>query len=506
MHRLRQLCAQFARGDWLVVAALTPVFLYADRLPLTLVLAATGVLLVVALVRWFGTGRPITRTPLDVPIACLLLMTPLGLYASADWATSLPRLAGVLFEVALFYTVVRWSADARTFPWVVSAWLLSAFVIGTLSLLSVDWVSVKLPFVNVLTSRLPHVLGGLGTYSERGLNPNVVGGTLTLFVAPLLSGLWMSWWARHHASARPHSIGAWLMPPLTRTAALMWLLTTALVLGLLVLTQSRSALFGAAISIALLMVMQQGRTARRAVMLGGAALLVVALALGPARVAGALLGNGSASNLSSLDFAARGEVWSRALYAIQDFPFTGIGLVQFEKIVRLLYPYFSISPESDVPHAHNTFLQMALDFGVPGLVAYAAMLAAAMLTVVRALRAEREPFRRALVLGLAAGLLASQIFGMTDAVLFGTRPAFVWWLTLGLLVGLAAQQSAARLRWRISLIECVLLWVAASLVAVAVVEDQAALGVIVAVMGGCAFGVGAFAHHQARGDSGQGLT
>ncbi|MCA1554357.1 MAG: hypothetical protein LC737_08265, partial [Chloroflexi bacterium] len=165
---------------------------------------------------------------------------------------------------------------------------------------------------------------------------------------------------------------------------------------------------------------------------------------------------------------------------------------------RQFYPYFSISADAEVPHAHNTFLQMALDFGMPGLVAYAAMLSAAALMVLRAWRAESDTVRRALVLGLACGLIACQVFGLTDAVLFGTRPAFAWWLALGMLTGLAASPPMAPLRWRISGVECVLLWMAASLMAVGVLVDHALLGVVTAILGGFLFGAAAFVNFNAR--------
>jgi putative inorganic carbon (HCO3(-)) transporter len=46
--------------------------------------------------------------------------------------------------------------------------------------------------------------------------------------------------------------------------------------------------------------------------------------------------------------------------------------------VPILYPFFTVPPDTDIAHAHNIFLQTALDLGIPGLVAYLALLGSAL--------------------------------------------------------------------------------------------------------------------------------
>lgn len=74
---------------------------------------------------------------------------------------------------------------------------------------------------------------------------------------------------------------------------------------------------------------------------------------------------------ASLD--QRVEIWSRAIDGIEDFPFTGMGLNTFRKLVFVLYPLSLEGPEVDLGHAHNIWLQVSLDLGLPGLVAYLAI-------------------------------------------------------------------------------------------------------------------------------------
>lgn len=497
---LRQIWPRkLAQYDWLLLVLLAPIFLYADRVPPSIVCLALLALPLSWLSHFLSAGRFITRTPLDLPILCLLLTVPLSLYASASFATSLPRLTGLLFGIALYYSLLRLSADAQRFPVAVGFWLLSAFSIAVLGLFGTDWVTSKFSVLNGLTNLLPHLVSGLGSRSERGLHPNVIGGTLALFITPLLSALWVR--RARKAEAQPMSERrgrwrAWLYPD-QPTGRMVWLAALLVLGGLLLLTQSRSALFGVAVALVFYGAVRS-KALRWLAVLGMAASLVALIAIGPNRVGEALLGTGGVSAVGSLDFPGRQEVWSRALYALQDFPFTGVGLGQFEAVVRLFYPLFLIGPDTEVPHAHNIYLQVGVDFGIGGLVAYVAMLVAVLLMAVRAYRSLPPSLPRRLLLGFACGLLAFQLFGLSDAVAVGTKPAFEWWLTLSLIGGLYLQarcQSHPQWRavkWRVSPLEVLSLWLLVSLVAIAMVGSNALLGVGLAILGGCALGIVAF--------------
>src|SRR5205085_2072334 len=70
----------------------------------------------------------------------------------------------------------------------------------------------------------------------------------------------------------------------------------------------------------------------------------------------------------------RAELWSRAMSMLQDFSFTGVGLGMYGKVANVLYPFFLIPPDAEMGHAHNHFLQVAVDLGIPGLVIYTTLL------------------------------------------------------------------------------------------------------------------------------------
>ena len=87
-------------------------------------------------------------------------------------------------------------------------------------------------------------------------------------------------------------------------------------------------------------------------------------------------------------------------------------------------------------HAHNLFLQIAVDLGLPGLIAWLFIWLLAMAFAWRQYHRGRE-IGSGWAAGLGAGLLASQValgvHGLVDAVTWGqVRPAPLVWGLWGL--------------------------------------------------------------------------
>jgi putative inorganic carbon (HCO3(-)) transporter len=127
-------------------------------------------------------------------------------------------------------------------------------------------------------------------------------------------------------------------------------------------------------------------------------------------------------------------VWSRALSMIRDFPFTGVGMGTFLPVAETLYALYD--PSGSLGHAHNLFLQVAVDLGFPGLVAWLAIL---MLVVVAGwwLYRQGSVADDAWLSGLGAGIFCSQValvtHGLVDAATWGgVRPAVITWALWGL--------------------------------------------------------------------------
>ena len=158
----------------------------------------------------------------------------------------------------------------------------------------------------------------------------------------------------------------------------------------------------------------------------------------------------------------RPEIWLRAVSAIQDFPWTGIGLGLFEPVIPQLYPYFVLA--DGIEHAHNLFLQVGVDMGIPGLVAYLAII---FCTVAALARPLQRPWRRtvqdqtsqserrrqsrnwALAAGTLASLAAMGVHGLVDAVTWGTKLAFLPWLLFALATNIRLNLDRRRRKRRV---------------------------------------------------------
>lgn len=148
-------------------------------------------------------------------------------------------------------------------------------------------------------------------------------------------------------------------------------------------------------------------------------------------------------SLSAWVGVERVYIWSLAVESIRANPITGVGLGAFRMLAGAA-PQEGIAQPFFVVHAHNVFLQVALDVGVPGLVAYLALLGVATHMTYQVLRHDSEPYVRALCLGLWTNLAAIHIFGLADAIALGTKVGIFLWWNVGLI---AAIHGVARRRW-----------------------------------------------------------
>lgn len=381
-----------------------------------------NVALIVLPLLWIGnrivTGHFIPRTPYDVIILGLLVMVLVSLYATYDIAVSLPKITGVLLGVSAFYVVVGFINAPKQLYQVLIVVLLGVAIFLGVVFVGSSWGS-KIAVLQQLSARLPSLLRGLPG-ADTGFHPAEVGGTLTWLIfipAAVAIGLWVQ--------RRSRRVWIWLIG--------LGVLTGVLLLALL-LTQSRSAWLGVAAG-AVVLLWLLGRWGR--VVLGvGVAIVLIGVALG---VPGRLMSNGRPSSAAVTDQAVfdpslvdRTEIWSRAIYGLQDFPFTGMGLGTFRYVLPVLYPLFSVSPDVDLGHAHNEWLQAGVDLGLAGLIAFVALQGLSVVLAYRAFRMTWPVMVRWLMAGVLAGLVAHSIYGLTDAVALGAKPGVFVWILLGL--------------------------------------------------------------------------
>lgn len=455
---VRQTAAFLDRWHWVLLALVAPLLLFPSpvRSPALLIVPAVWI------AAWVAGHEPLPRTPLNGTLLLLNLMVLVSTYATYDMATSLPKVSGVVLGISVFYAIAR--EGQRPGGWWLSflAFLGMGLGVAGLGLLGTRWIA-KVSFLTPIISRLPTRLTGLPG-AEEGFHPNQVAGAL-LWVMPALITL--------SVLLVTKTKDLWTAFGRGRTTAVVSLMAvmTLFVTGVFVLTQSRGGYIAFALAgLTLIFVALPPRG--RWLFLGSLAILTVVagVVLSQQEAAtiwgGLMIGSDLASDPAlSLDtLQGRLEVWSRAIYGIQDFPFTGMGMNTFRHIVHVLYPLFIISSDFDIAHAHNEFLQAALDLGIPGLIALLALYIGAFWMLREIWQAvsinksqipnrnplpasllDSLPLIQTLVLGLGGGLFAHMLYGLTDALALGAKPGVLFWMLLGLISGLFAQVRSGRL-------------------------------------------------------------
>jgi putative inorganic carbon (HCO3(-)) transporter len=425
---INQAIRRISAGDLAILLLASPLFLFPrPSLALTLLL-----LPLLWLSRRYSQGHFIPRTSADWPVLGLLIMTLVSVWVTPELLFSFRKIVGLIYHIAIFYAIVNWGQRQGGVLGVALVVIGLGSGSALLGMLGTQWMA-KWSVMKRILPYLPQVIRGLPG-NESGFNPNQVSGVLIIFV-PLQLGL---------LSALASDVGL----SRARRTWIVWGLCLSLILTgtVVLLAQSRTA--WAALAFGLVgmgaIAMKRFRLVFVTLIIAGFATLVV---LGPVGMGEFLVQQGAMDASGAVSWAGRLELWSRALCAIADFPFGGVGMNMFRRIVRPLYPLFVIPLGKDIGHAHNAFLQVALDLGLPGLVCYLALLGGTLVVGWQAFRRSRQGLTRVVALSGIVGLAVHAIWGMVDAVALGAKQGFLWWAMVGLVVTTAIHAGREDHSW-----------------------------------------------------------
>ncbi|MFB3902788.1 MAG: O-antigen ligase family protein [Acidobacteriota bacterium] len=428
----------FPKLEWMWIAGLVPVVAWLDR-----------------------------KNPLNLLFLGLVAMVGVSLWATFDIRFSLGKVAGTLLGLLILWGIGRFVTRQRRLRLAAAGLFGAGCALVGIALVGTAW-SAKFAVIGRLVALFPAKLKGIPG-AEEGFNPNAVGGTLALVLPVAVAVLVYTFKPRNRVKWRLRIPAA---------------LASAGFAAVLLISQSRGAWLGTAVGMAVLALAAWWRWARwvaaAGTLAGGAALYW----LKPWEKFAATSDLTSGGDIS---LAGRVEIWSRAIYGIQDFPFTGMGMNAFRKVVHILYPLFTIPPDQDIASAHNHVLQAALDLGIPGMVAYLAIWTAVLAMLVKVWRRSGDQFHRALALGLFGGLIAYFVFQITDAIPLGAKVGVFWWFAIGIAVSLFRIENPdfrRQARWW----EILLLWVLLSLVSISFVGDHPYVALGIAILGGVYLG------------------
>ncbi len=404
-------------------------FILSDQLPLV----AVVLIALVWTARVWLKRKVTVRTPFDVPIVVILLMLPISLWVSPNWSLTLPKIYGIILSIAFFYAIVNHIETPRGLM-TARFWLvLLCLAIAIAGLIGTDWVQGKIVSASFIYDRLPRLIQNIPRSIAGGFARNGIGGTLT-FTIPLLAAMSLGVLVSSaRVKARSDPTDTWL----TR----ILLLAFALSLTALALTQSRGGILGTIIGLVALVVWKKPKIGFGVIAM--AVLITVALfSLGQG---GAFVNFMLTMDSTDGTLASRLEVWQRGWMMVQDFPFTGIGVGTYNQVAHALYPFFIAAPDEVVAHAHNQFLEIAVDLGIPGLIAYVALLIAFVVCVARAYHTVTDERVRVLTAGLGFGMLAHHVFGMTDAFILGSKPGLLMWIYFAIAAACYRQRERLRI-------------------------------------------------------------
>lgn len=146
-------------------------------------------------------------------------------------------------------------------------------------------------------------------------------------------------------------------------------------------------------------------------LLAGLPLVLLIVLLAPVPLVRRMISIGDLQDPSNYDRLCMLEA---GLNMVAERPLFGLG----PEMVERRYPIYRppSAPRFDIPHLHNSFLQLAAERGIPGLLAYLAMTAVSLRFLLRRYRREggREGPRADLYLGSMLALLAFNVAGLFE--------------------------------------------------------------------------------------------
>lgn len=338
---------------------------------------------------------------LGLVVAVLALALTGGWLKAAGDKTALGHFCGAALGLTLCGTLLVW---CRTLPRLTLAGI--AFVALGGVALGVGLLGAAIPtptkylsaeYMPQVPLPLPNLEGGL-------VNPNALGVT-ALMVLPVALAF----------AALPAGASRWGRPVRVLSA-----ITAAAAFVVIIITQSRSVWMGGWV---ITIVALTAWKASGGLRIWRLAALVTLVAVPLAAVLWVRTHLDPTVATAADRIQLRVAVWHQALDALRASPLSGIGINAYRHVQTV---------SADVPHAHNIFLQTALDTGLLGLGAYIALFAMII----------REGYRTAIravpVSPIAAAgaltIIGVHVFGIVDAVALGAKVGLFQWWAAGLVL------------------------------------------------------------------------
>ena len=209
----------------------------------------------------------------------------------------------------------------------------------------------------------------------------------------------------------------------------------------LVYTWSRGAWLGAMASIGLLLVLYHA-VLLRLVVPAIVALPFVAAAL-PSAIVSRLT---SIGNLADTSTAYRVSIWTASVNMLKDIFESGIGTGS--AAFSAVYPAYALGGAAYALHAHNLYLQIFVELGVVGIAVFVLMLFFFFRSVFSCYRTLGDRTQATTILAMGLGVFALLVQGLTDNVWYNYRIVLLFWLLMGIVIGMGRDDGLSDARRR----------------------------------------------------------
>lgn len=348
------------------------------------------------------------RTIIDWAIVFLLFQVFATCIIVPDLSFSLPKIAGVIFGFAFFYSLVALLTTEKLIKWGIIGFLGAGFILSVVSILGMEWTKADdyKKVTTIFEKVVPKINWNLPG-AEEGFNPNAVGGTLILII-PLCLVLLFSHFKRNKEN---HLISYKVF------SRIIFFVIFFIIFSVLFFTQSIGSWIGLIVSIWILLIPWKWKK--------WSLILIFLLA-----IAIFLL---NFDNAKSIFVINKQKYWAREFKLIVGInimsqnPLFGIGMNRLRQLPSISY---------ETAHAHNHFIHTGAELGIPGLIAYLAILIGSGYMCFETWRKSSVGWMKISVLGLGCGQLAHFIFGMTDSIPLGAKVGIFFWFSIGLISGI----------------------------------------------------------------------
>ncbi|GBG56493.1 exopolysaccharide biosynthesis protein [Sporomusaceae bacterium FL31] len=136
-------------------------------------------------------------------------------------------------------------------------------------------------------------------------------------------------------------------------------------------------------------------------------------------------------------------LWESTVAMIVDKPLLGIGWGAYW-LVYPQYDFFIQDATTTIFHAHNMYLNIAAEIGIPGLLVFLTIMVGHIRTALSVIHEVTERWVAGLLLGLIAALFGIAVNGFTDFIMFNIQLSMLFWLFNAMIVAIWQQNCSVQ--------------------------------------------------------------